>query len=130
MDRGRTQVLLELLADPEPLVRHRAAWALGEVRDPLAINRLQKVALQDNEVIEVRRQAIRALGETGNKSAIPALLVLLDSDVWQLRSQSSDALGDIGSTDVLPALRRARDDSHPSVRENARKAFRKIENTR
>jgi hypothetical protein len=57
--------LLPLLADKKPFVRREAAYALGAVRSPNAINSLLQIAQKD-KVAEVRNAAIIALGEIGD----------------------------------------------------------------
>ncbi|MCI0485817.1 MAG: M56 family metallopeptidase [Blastocatellia bacterium] len=118
--------LINLLWDDAPNVRNKAAWALGEIRSPRAIAPLTRKAFEEGEEIAIRRQAIRGLGEIGDPAAGPALLELLKSKDWRLRSQAADALGDVGIKEAIDPLTRALDDESESVRENARKALRKI----
>lgn len=67
-----------LLYDPDPLVRTRAATALGRARDRRAVSALQS-ALSD-EHLSVRNQAINALGNIGGTAAITILGGVLTSD--------------------------------------------------
>jgi hypothetical protein len=65
--------LLPLLADKKPLVRREAAYALGAVRNPNAVNSLLQTAQKD-KVAEVRNAAIVALGEIGDAAAVGELV--------------------------------------------------------
>ncbi len=69
-------VLSPLLNDKKELVRREAAYALGKVRNPLAVNPLLQVFQKDKNA-EVRNAAIVALGEIGDVSAIDALTRIL-----------------------------------------------------
>ena len=68
--------LLPLLADKKPLVRREAAYALGAVRNPNAVNSLLQTAQKD-KVAEVRNAAIVALGEIGDAAAVGELVKFL-----------------------------------------------------
>jgi HEAT repeat protein len=68
--------LLPLLADKKPFVRREAAYALGAVRSPNAINSLLQIAQKD-KVAEVRNAAIIALGEIGDAAAVGELVKFL-----------------------------------------------------
>ena len=68
--------LAPLLKDKKPLVRREAAYALGKVRNPLAVNLLLQI-IQKDKVLEVRNAAIVALGEIGDASAVIELVKLL-----------------------------------------------------
>ena len=68
--------LLPLLADKKPFVRREAAYALGAVRNPSAINSLLQITQKD-KVAEVRNAAIVALGEIGDAAAVNELVKFL-----------------------------------------------------
>jgi len=69
-------VLSPLLNDKKELVRREAAYALGKVRNSLAVNPLLLV-FQKGKNAEVRNAVIVALGEIGDVSAIDALTRIL-----------------------------------------------------
>ncbi len=68
--------LLPLLKDKKPFVRREAAYALGAVRSPQAIDSLLQIAQKD-KVAEVRNAAIIALGEIGDAAALGELIKFL-----------------------------------------------------
>ena len=70
------KVLSPLLSDKKEIVRRETAYALGKVRNPLAVNPLLQVFQKDKNA-EVRNAAIVALGEIGDVSAIDALTRIL-----------------------------------------------------
>ena len=71
-------VLLSLLKDKTELVRREAAYALGRIRNPNAVNPLVQV-LQKDKILEVRAAAAIALGEIGDVSAIEPLNKVLQN---------------------------------------------------
>jgi HEAT repeat protein len=70
------QNLIPLLKDKKPFVRREAAYALGAVRNPNAIDSLVQISQKD-KVLEVRNAAIIALGEIGDAAAIGELVKFL-----------------------------------------------------
>lgn len=56
------EILIHLLANPNPRIRERAAYALGDLRDKSAIPPLLHAYLNDRDA-EVRQLAREALGE-------------------------------------------------------------------
>lgn len=70
------QNLVPLLADKKPLVRREAAYALGIVGNPNAVNFLRQLFRQD-KIPKVKNAAIVALGEIGDISAVTDLTEIL-----------------------------------------------------
>ena len=60
------------LIDASAVVRTSAARALGLAKDKLSVNKLMELVQKDR--FAVRRQAATALGQIGDKRAVPALL--------------------------------------------------------
>lgn len=60
------------LIDPSAIVRTSAARALGLAKDKLSVDKLMELVQKDR--FAVRRQAATALGQIGDKRAVPALL--------------------------------------------------------
>lgn len=60
------------LIDPSVVVRTSAARALGLAKDKLSVDKLMELVQKDR--FAVRRQAATALGQIGDKRAVPALL--------------------------------------------------------
>ncbi len=85
-DAGRAELaepVAVLLEDRATLVRTAAADALGALRQPIAVPRLER-ALGDptntyrGQSLWVRRHLVEALGAIGDPSALPALIGCLD----------------------------------------------------
>jgi deoxyhypusine monooxygenase len=69
-----------LFHDPDPLVRHEAAFSLGQIGLSAAIEALETAVLSDPDPI-VRHESAAALGSIGSPSAESTLSkALLDKD--------------------------------------------------
>jgi HEAT repeat protein len=64
--------------DGEDYVGAAAAYALGTIGDPRAVDRLIEVAQDDHRDWLVRGQAVWALGEIGDERALPVVLAAFD----------------------------------------------------
>ncbi|MBK9155968.1 MAG: HEAT repeat domain-containing protein [Chloracidobacterium sp.] len=103
-------VLLPLLDDKKPFVRREAAFALGEVGNWGATNRLRRSLNKDRDP-EVRTAAAIAIGKIGDHSAIGDLLNILNKRPKEedelLRRSAARSIGQIfelwlsGSTKTL-----------------------------
>eukprot|EP00871_Galdieria_phlegrea_P004131 jgi/Galph1/4719/GphlegSOOS_G3376.1 len=69
-----------LCQDPSRLVRHEAAYALGQMRDKGALNVLEYTVLNEMEDPMVRHEAAEALGAIGCLSSIDVLQKLCYDD--------------------------------------------------
>ncbi|HEX8288972.1 MAG TPA: HEAT repeat domain-containing protein [Pyrinomonadaceae bacterium] len=69
-------VLSPLLTDKSEFVRREAVYALGKVKNPLAVNPLLQV-FQKDKIAEVKNAAVVALGDIGDVSAVDALTQIL-----------------------------------------------------
>lgn len=116
----RTGVEEELLAamnDPSVAVREEAAYGLGELNGPVAMN-LLKNALYDPDR-RVRLASITALAESGDDVAVFALSNLLHDRDDSIRSEVIHALADIGGSIAHQFLQQALADSNEVNRETA-----------
>ncbi len=100
--------LIHTLKDPEPEVRIQAALALGAFRDPTTFDDIAGLLLDDQK-IEVRQGAARALGGTRHTAALPFLMeALRDSFWWYEREQTAsdllDAIEAMGPDAVEPLI--------------------------
>jgi len=67
------------LKDRNSSVREGAAWGLGAIRDPLALELL--IALLEDEDVSVRRTVVWSLGEIKKPSGVePLIIALKDQD--------------------------------------------------
>lgn len=83
---SRLEKLTWALGHPEAETRQRAAWLLGEERDPSAIQALEKVAATSEEPY-LAREAVRALARIG-PSARSTLSALSDHPALMVRSEA------------------------------------------
>lgn len=94
--------LAALLTDPEPLVRSRAAMAIGRTGSPEAPALLQ-AALADPED-GVRGSAAFGLGLLASRDAVPALQAALTDESIVVRGRAVEALGLVGDPAGAPAI--------------------------
>lgn len=117
--------LIYLLADPCPLVRISAAYALGRNPDATAVDALIRCLDDFNDY--VRKGAVWALGNCRDQRALEPLLLTLRYDIEAVRLWSASALGQLGDTQAVPTLRQSlRTDPDPAVRANSAWALGKI----
>ena len=96
-------VLIDALDDEDPVVRARAAFALGSVQDTTAIPALLE-ALGDPDP-RVRADAAFGLGQTADSTSQSELLAALDREADPAASaEILDALGKTGGSASLAAL--------------------------
>ncbi|UCF78826.1 MAG: HEAT repeat domain-containing protein [Candidatus Eiseniibacteriota bacterium] len=89
--RADVKVVSEFLNDPDPLVRSRAAEALGRIQDSLAIEHLVR-SLKDASP-DVRSSSAFALGQIGSLTASKALRGLLGDKSSEVKTAAVEALG-------------------------------------
>lgn len=96
-------VLVAALEDDDPVVRARAAFALGSVQDAAAVPALLE-ALDDPDPL-VRADAAFALGQTADSAAQSEILDALAGETdFAARAELLDALGKTGGSASLAAL--------------------------
>jgi HEAT repeat protein len=123
-----TERLVWALRHPEPTVAPRAAWILGERRDPRAVEPL--IALvEHSKDLGVLEEATVALGKIGDRRALSVLRNLLADSYVSVRERAAWALGKIGDPDAIPALRQALTDTSQAVRSAAQSALECLEST-
>ena len=94
--------LVELLADPSPRVRRRAALAIGRVGRPEGVDPL--VASLGDVEPEVRQMSAFALGLLGDGSAAEPLLLALDDPSPLVQGRAAEALGRLGAPGAADAV--------------------------
>ncbi|WP_447985642.1 HEAT repeat domain-containing protein [Nitrospira sp. Nam74] len=98
--------MLAILTEGSLQARRAAVLGLGLLESPLAYDGFLHALLQDD--VQVRQRAIAALGELGERRAVPAIASRLqhDSDAG-VRTEAAYRLGTLGDESVLPVLRTA-----------------------
>lgn len=124
IDYSFEDYLAFLKSSPSPDIRRNAAWQLGRLHNPVAIDALL-IALHDADE-GVRLRVVEALGAYRDTRILPALLALLgdsSADVRAMVAQSLGALGDITANEaLLPYLQ----DNHEGVRTAVAKALGRV----
>jgi HEAT repeat protein len=98
-----SQLLRQLLKDPLPDLRARAAYALGMIGDPTAAPLLVET-LKDAEW-SVRSMAAKAIGRLREAGSIPALSAALSDPQWWVRANAAEALKSKGGAGQDALLR-------------------------
>jgi HEAT repeat protein len=93
-------------AESASSIHRAAAHALGELRDPQAVEPLIETleALVDNPDTTLRANAIRALGQIGDPQALEPLIRALAKKHPDLHNAAAHALGQLGEPQAIEAL--------------------------
>ncbi|GAB0489423.1 hypothetical protein MMPV_000642 [Pyropia vietnamensis] len=86
-----------LTRDQSALVRHEAAYALGQMQDAGAAEVLGRVLANTAEDVMVRHEAAEALGAIGDPAAVPLLTRYLDDERVEVRETCVLALERLGA---------------------------------
>jgi len=108
--------LIDALQHPDGDVRWKAAIALGEIRDPRAVNPLIR-CLSDKDRFVIGRAAL-ALGMIGKPAVEPLIRALQEGD-GNLRWGAAIALGKAKDPDAVEPLIHALADKYENVRAEA-----------
>ncbi len=123
-DRRAVESLARLVTESsDPLVRARAAMALGGVRRGETERALTRALI--DTAAAVRVQAIYALRQNRGVEAVAALAQILRSDADpRVRRAAVRALSVLPGTEAAVALASAAEDAHDSVRQEAARLIR------
>ncbi|MEO0947340.1 MAG: HEAT repeat domain-containing protein [Cyanobacteria bacterium J06641_5] len=117
--------LIELLADPCALIRVSAAYALGHNPNPAAVEPLIARYASDSNG-HARKGIIWALGNSGDRRAVPTLAQALAKDITAVRLWAASALAQMEVLNyddaivLVPlAIEALRRDPIPAVRSNS-----------
>jgi len=105
--------LMQALSSEEKEARRWAAFALGAIKDPLAVDSL--IPKLEDSRSEVRKAAAIALGGIGDSRALKPLIKALASRDLETRRAAAEALGSMGSEEGADALMRAVADPNEPV---------------
>ncbi|MEG3435998.1 HEAT repeat domain-containing protein [Pannus brasiliensis CCIBt3594] len=124
-----TQIAIDTLSkklnDSIPQIRAKAAEALGKIGAHRVADTLISHLQQENDS-DVRLSIIRALGNIGTESAIPALASCLSDANSDIRVNVAEALGKIGNEKAVQYLIQSLTDSDAKVRTTATIALGEI----
>jgi hypothetical protein len=118
----QAEMLLDLIDEPDQLLRHSAFDRLGQLRFEKAIPALAARLSDERDVWKVKA-SLKNFGPT----AEPAVIEALRSDDRSARREAVNLLREIGTGKCLPALREATKDSDFTIRQAAEGAIRAIQ---
>jgi HEAT repeat protein len=123
-DPRSTELLIDLLSDPCPLVRVSVAYALGRNPSPDAVEPLINQYHKDWNGY-VRKGVVWALGNCRDRRSLPPLVEALQTDISAVRLWAASSLGQMAEVDsetsvgAIPAVAAAlKQDPLPAVRSN------------
>ena len=117
--------LARLLNDGRAEIQKEAAWALGQLGDPLAIRPLGRL-LNGNQRPEIRDASAQALGSLHDTEAAEELIRAYPSAPSRLRTSIVSALGQIGDPAALDVVLSAVDAPDPFTQLEAINALESI----
>jgi HEAT repeat protein len=94
-DNSFADELVSALGSSQASIRQSAAETLGELADSGIILRIQSILENSKSEAVAKQAAIVALGRTGQKLAVPVLLVMLSTPDDILRRSTADALAEL-----------------------------------
>jgi cyclophilin family peptidyl-prolyl cis-trans isomerase/HEAT repeat protein len=104
-DRRQTDSLIHMLLNKNPIYRTEAAMALGSVQDSTASLQLGSMLLED-PVVEARKAAAFALGQTNGTASVNALIPALEDKDASVVYEALVALGKVVGKDDLSVLKK------------------------
>jgi len=110
---------LQKLEHKDKEVRRDLIWKLIEQNDPEWVPILIS-AFQNKQIAT---GAAEALGELGDRAAVPALILALTNKRQETRQASAEALGKLGDKKAVPALIRALKESKHKTKQNKTNAL-------
>lgn len=116
--------LLAVLKDPSSKDSSLVARLLGDRGDDTSLEPLF-LALKTDRV-DVRREAVFALGKIGSDQAVPALLNALNDAAPAVRGRAAWSLAELGAKEALPLIKKQLDDSSQQAAGYAVQALGKL----
>ena len=121
-DRRTMDVLVAALKDPVADVRVQAAEAIQNLPDIRTAPAALIAALGDADH-DVKEAVANALGDIGDKAAVPALKRALADPNAAVRREVAEALSDIGGAEAITILMGLLKDQDPEIRRIAAEAL-------
>ena len=125
MQERAVSIVLKGLEDANSSVRAFAADALAEYRDPRAVGALMKI-LEDEEETKPLVNALLALGQIGDREAVPEIIEKTESDKLEIKETALKALGIIADPRAEDYLIKALATNNVSIRIQAAASLGKI----
>ncbi len=129
-------VLLRMVVGSDPEMSRQALLSLGAMKSTSSVPTLVKaVQGMDNKpgVVEIKKDAIKALGEIGSPDALPALVEIISKRTFWRRALVDDvraaaiaAVANIEHDEVQKILQQAMDDKSEVVSRAATRAYKQL----
>jgi HEAT repeat protein len=92
--------------------------AVGVIEEPRAFELLETALQDENSLIQTI--AISALGELGDRRAVPLLVPYVTNSDWQIRHRVAQALSRLGGSEVETMLKQLAEDEVEIVAQEAK----------
>lgn len=112
-----TELLLSVVEKEDPVLAPYAVISLGILRDASAVDAVGRIAVKwkpFSDKQEAKREAIKALGMIGSKTAVPTLVKILTRTSWfgkrlneDFRCLAANSLAMIGGDEAFKAIEEA-----------------------
>ena len=129
-------ILLRTVEEADPELRRQALLSLGAMKSPAAVPTLLRLVGESDPMlknVELKKDAIKALGDIGSTEATALLLTILGHRrFWrrsihdELRAAAAQALGEIGDPRALAALTKASQNRSNDVARAATQALKQL----
>lgn len=129
-------VLLRMVVGNDPEMSRQALLSLGAMKNETAVPTLVKlVQSMENKpgTVEIKKDAIKALGDIGSLEALPTLYEILNKKTFwrrnlvdEVRASAALAIANIGSQQSAETLQSAMDDKSETVARAATKAYKQL----
>ncbi|GDZ92487.1 phycocyanin alpha phycocyanobilin lyase related protein [Planktothrix agardhii CCAP 1459/11A] len=103
---------------PEWLLKLSIVAAVGSIEEPRAFELLETALQDDNSLIQT--VAISALGELGDRRAVPLLVPYVTNSDWQIRHRVAQASSRLGGSEVETMLKQLAEDEVEIVAQEAK----------
>jgi HEAT repeat protein len=103
---------------PEWLLKLSIVAAVGVIEEPRAFELLETALQDENSLIQTI--AISALGELGDRRAVPLLVPYVTNSDWQIRHRVAQALSRLGGSEVETMLKQLAEDEVEIVAQEAK----------
>ncbi len=104
---------------PQPSIAYLGTGAITKSNDNIMTSEQAFKALEKNEKIEMRKEAVEYLVSTKNPDAAEAIMKCLSDPAPEIRVAAIDGLAALGAREAISAIVRRLKDSSPGVRQSA-----------
>lgn len=111
------------------IIRQNVMSALGSLKAAETLDKLTKIAEDDNENASIRATAANAIGSIGKSESIPVLVKLFESSDPMLRAASVTALSNYSAKEAVDTIAEGFKDSYYKVRLESINAAQKLKSS-